>query len=314
MHRKNQRTESRADFRNWIKSSGKQWLSLWRTATAGLSFTNCSLALHHCPLEFGAKTTLVERIWQKNNNNNNIQTSKQKFLALFCPKYFRFQPVNQLLAGSPVLWLFPQQMGEFMEVCKCGRHTLCGGTKRAGCTKMAPEQKQWNACGVVIKSTGTSSVLHTSRREPCMCVCEHVKESAWRSFNVPVVLFPTEQTWRSSRTNTGGSLLSSVRVQARVWFKSHQNSSDIVRPQEWTRDLSVCPLVADTRAPPVDSWGHVGCELLFVPLFHCETFDGIRMRGVLETRLMFWAVLHESFLSCIYTMMGYIAPSPSSPA
>lgn len=67
----------------------------------------------------------------------------------------------------------------------------------------APEQKGWNSWEVVInsKKAGTSSVLHSSRREPCVCVCvlERVKESTRRSFHATVVLFPTEQTWRSKQ-------------------------------------------------------------------------------------------------------------------
>lgn len=47
-----------------ILESGSKTMLL---SAAGLSFTNCSLVLHHCPLGFGAKTTLVDRIWQKTN-------------------------------------------------------------------------------------------------------------------------------------------------------------------------------------------------------------------------------------------------------
>lgn len=64
-----------------ILESGSKTMLL---SAAGLPFTNCSLVLHHCPLGFGAKTTLVDRIWQKNDQTSKkTQTSKQNFLALF---------------------------------------------------------------------------------------------------------------------------------------------------------------------------------------------------------------------------------------
>lgn len=80
-------------------------------------------------------------------------------------------------------------------------------------THFAEEQRelvaQNRSYGMLVESSSNLqeqvlSCIQVGVSRACVCVCEHVKESAWRSFNVPVVLFPTEQTWRSSRTNTGG--------------------------------------------------------------------------------------------------------------
>lgn len=74
-----------------------------------------------------------------------------------------------------------------MEVCRCGRHIVWAGTKSAGCTKMAPEQQEWNVCGVIIQSNegGTSS----STQVGVSCACARVNVSAWRPFNAAVVCF-----------------------------------------------------------------------------------------------------------------------------
>lgn len=64
-------------FINRIKCSGKTLI-----VSAGLSFTNYSLALHHWPFWSEAKTEMVEKIWQRTNKENK-QTSKTVLLTAF---------------------------------------------------------------------------------------------------------------------------------------------------------------------------------------------------------------------------------------
>lgn len=101
-------------------------------------------------------------------------------------------------------------------------------------------------------------------------------------------VFPTEQTrGGQSRTNTDGCVhvCDLKAIDTALTLSSHRNGHGTCR----------CPLVADTRAPAVDSWGHVGRELLFVPLFHCETFDWIKMRVHAPWWATILACLHKNF-------------------
>lgn len=208
VHQKNQRIEGRADFRKWIKCCGKQWFSLWRAAAAGLSFTNCSPALHHYPLGFMGKNyagreKMAKKQQQQQQHNKNKWTSESSGPS-FRKKNISgcgsaSQPAAGWLSGIPTVSRADGRVYGGLQVWKT--HAL-GRNKECCLHQNGPRTEGMECLSLKPKKVGTSSVLPTSRCE--LCVFEGVWKKARGGPLMPLLFFfPTERTWRSKRDKHG---------------------------------------------------------------------------------------------------------------